>query len=367
MSDLHDALVGEAARREPQHAPPFAHVLRAHRARTQRRAIAGAAAAVVVLGAGTAVVLYETGSTKTSTLIGEQPTSSPDAITTPAAGSSPTPSPASDVTTVPVCDAGALAAVATGGGRISNGFNGTDIELTNTGDTRCLVPERISSLAVADATETHDLPIEPTASDHGGPQVLAPGGIAAFTADSEALHGSGSCLREAPTALQSPKRLLFQLPGQPAGSAILVALPDDKRFTIECWPVVVSRMRVPDHPLSGSAPNVLWPATGDTPAAGACGGGANGYATVETNPDVPLPRCLIVTARERLRVVNTSNRFGQPGRPVLVTFAGFAPRRLAVGEATVFDRPFGEYLATGVHTVHLSLFRGSGTEVWLKG
>jgi hypothetical protein len=320
---------------------------------------------VVVLGAGTAVVLDEIGATQASTLIGDQPTSSPAPITSPAASSRPTPSPASVVTTVPVCVPGALAAVATGGGRISNGFNGTDIELTNTGDTRCLVPERISALAVADAPETHDLPIEPTASDHGGPQVLAPGGIAAFTADSEALHGSGNC-QEAPAALQSPKRLLFQLPGQPAGSAILVGLPDDKRFTIECWPVVISRMRVPDHPLSGTAPSLLWPADGDTPAAGACGG-ADGYATVETNPDVPLPRCLIVTARQKLRVVNTSNRFGEPGRSVLVTFAGFAPRRLAVGEATVFDRPFGEYLAKGVHTVHLSLFRGSGTEVWLKG
>jgi hypothetical protein len=110
-----------------------------------------------------------------------------------------------------------------------------------------------------------------------------------------------------------------------------------------------------------------WKAVGTTPAAGVCGAGNGFLATLETNPDTPLPRCLVVSPRERLRVVNTSARFGQKGQDVTVTFAGFAPRRLGSGEATIFETPVGAYLEPGVHDLHISLYRGSGGgEVWLK-
>jgi hypothetical protein len=287
---------------------------------------------------------------------------------TPSAATSPAPTAAD----TPICDPADLATVATGGGVESNGFTGADIEMTNTGEHTCRLPDLISSLAVADTPQTHNLPIEQTKTDHGGPQTLVPGEVAAFGIASVRLHGSGNCPRPAPTAFASPTRLQFQFPGQPPGSADLVSLPDGKRFTIDCWPVVVSRLRKPDGglngtALSGSAPSVLWPADGATPVAGACGASVGPYATVETNPDTPMPRCQEITGRQRLRVVNASDRFGQPGRPIFVTFAGYRTRRLAVGQATIFDRPARSYLEPGVHDLHLSLYPGSGgAEIWLK-
>lgn len=115
------------------------------------------------------------------------------------------------------------------------------------------------------------------------------------------------------------------------------------------------------------ASTALQPASHDMPAAGACGTGNGILATVETNPDVPMPRCVIVRPTERLRVVNTSNRFGEPGRPVVVEFAGFSPRQLEPGESTVFGTPLGACLGPGVHDARLSLYNGSGgAEIWLK-
>lgn len=84
------------------------------------------------------------------------------------------------------------------------------------------------------------------------------------------------------------------------------------------------------------------------------------------NPDTSTPRCLTVRAAQRLRVVNRSDHFGQHGRTVTVTFADFPPRTLRVGDATIFDRPFGEYLAPGVHFVHISLYAGGGGEVLFR-
>jgi hypothetical protein len=111
----------------------------------------------------------------------------------------------------------------------------------------------------------------------------------------------------------------------------------------------------------------LWPADYDLPAAGVCGTDDGPIATVDANPDQPAPRCLIVRADQRLRVRNTTNNFKQPGQTITVQFAGYPARRLAVGEETLFDRPMGEYLAAGVHDVHLSVYQGSGGgEIWLK-
>jgi hypothetical protein len=107
------------------------------------------------------------------------------------------------------------------------------------------------------------------------------------------------------------------------------------------------------------------PAPSLQPAAGICEPAIGPLATMLANPDTSTPRCLTVRAAQRLRVVNTSDHFGQPGRTVTVTFANFPPRTLRVGDATIFDRPFGEYLAPGVHFVHISLYAGGGGEVLL--
>lgn len=104
-----------------------------------------------------------------------------------------------------------------------------------------------------------------------------------------------------------------------------------------------------------------------SPAAGVCGAADGALVTVVANPDTPAPRCLIVTANQRLRVVNGSNGFGQPGKPMTVRFAGFALRAVPVGETTLFDRRLGELIAPGVHYIRISLYPGAGgAEVWLK-
>jgi hypothetical protein len=89
--------------------------------------------------------------------------------------------------------------------------------------------------------------------------------------------------------------------------------------------------------------------------------------TIDINPDTPSPRCVVIRADQRLRVVNTSNTFGFTGKPITVTFADYPPRVIQIGQAATFDRPLGEHLATGVQEVHVSLYPGSfGAEVWLK-
>jgi hypothetical protein len=110
----------------------------------------------------------------------------------------------------------------------------------------------------------------------------------------------------------------------------------------------------------------LVPPDSDLPAAGICGSAPGGLAVVEANPDTPQPRCLVVRPDQRLEVVNASDRFRQPGSEITVTMPGFSPRTLAIGARTVFDRPFGAYLAPGVHQVRISLYPGSGADLWLK-
>jgi hypothetical protein len=46
-----------------------------------------------------------------------------------------------------------------------------------------------------------------------------------------------------------------------------------------------------------------------------------------------------------------------------ITFAG-ASATVADGGSQAFPRPFGEYLEPGVHVVAVSLYGGSGPEVW---
>ena len=103
------------------------------------------------------------------------------------------------------------------------------------------------------------------------------------------------------------------------------------------------------------------------PAAGICGTWAGTVVVIDANPDTPNPRCVVVRADQRLRVVNTTNAFGMTGKSITVTFANYPPRILVIGRGTLFDRPFGTYLAVGVHDVHISYYPGSGgAEVWMK-
>jgi hypothetical protein len=102
------------------------------------------------------------------------------------------------------------------------------------------------------------------------------------------------------------------------------------------------------------------------PGAGACSRTAGPVVTVSVNPDVPDPRCTEVRPDQHLRVVNTSDRFGQHGKTITVRWPSFASRTLPVGSSTVYARPLGSYLARGVHDLRLSIYAGGGAEIWLR-
>jgi hypothetical protein len=210
-------------------------VLSAARRRSLLRmtALGGTTAAAII--AGVAVFVAQQGS-GSGTLIGSTPAPQP---TQPLAA----------------CAVSSLRTAATGGGVISNGLTGATIMLTNTGKQPCHLPERITSLRSAKADA--DLPIEPTASDQGGPQDLAPGATVAFTIASVRVSGgSANCGQPAPTPLANPPVLAFTLPGT---GEITVSL-EAAVFTLGCWPIVTSRLFAAEPPSTASpAPHTTGP------------------------------------------------------------------------------------------------------------
>ena len=102
------------------------------------------------------------------------------------------------------------------------------------------------------------------------------------------------------------------------------------------------------------------------PAAGACPKQTAAQVRVQVDPDVPVPRCVVVTAGQDLMVVNNTNELHQAGKPVTITWADYAPRVLKIGASTSYAQPFGDYLMPGVHRLHVSLYGQSGAEIWLQ-
>lgn len=197
--------------------------------RRARRRLAGRVCAVggtaVVAAAAALFVVSNTGG-GTGTLAGASPTASP-------------------ATTLPGCQSGSLRALATGGGIVSNGFTGATITLTNIGSEPCRLAERITSLLAAKTGI--DLPIEPVATDQGGPQDLVVGRSAAFTVAS--LRDPRECARPAPAEAAAPPVLSFEV----AGSGPISVGLERGVFTLRCWPIVVSRMFVPPTEPSPAA------------------------------------------------------------------------------------------------------------------
>jgi hypothetical protein len=113
-------------------------------------------------------------------------------------------------------------------------------------------------------------------------------------------------------------------------------------------------------------PARLFPADSRRPASGMCEPSAGAIVTVRLDPDIPDPRCIVVSSSQRLRVVNSSAGYGRHGTTVTITFADLSPRVLNVRAATTFHRPLGQYLAPGVHDLQVSLYDGGGPEIWLK-
>ncbi len=108
------------------------------------------------------------------------------------------------------------------------------------------------------------------------------------------------------------------------------------------------------------------PDSSGEPAKG-CGPDPDASVTFTINPDGPFPAdCAIVGKDQRLRVVNATNAFNQPGAAITLDFAGLPPRTVRVGEATTYNMPFGSYLAPGQHQLQVSGYGDSVVIIWLK-
>lgn len=101
------------------------------------------------------------------------------------------------------------------------------------------------------------------------------------------------------------------------------------------------------------------PADSATPAAGACLPAEGGIVTVSLPPDVPVPRCVQVTASQRLRVVSRVDT-------AVTVHLGNEEVRVDPRESATIDRQFGEYLQDGVHRMRVDGYVPGGAEIWLR-
>ena len=93
------------------------------------------------------------------------------------------------------------------------------------------------------------------------------------------------------------------------------------------------------------------------PAAGICASFAGEIVKVTLYADVPDPRCSKVRPDQKLSVINETQKR-------LVVSIGSFTASLEPGAETLFDTPFGEYLAPGVHQLLVSPC--CGPEIWLE-
>jgi hypothetical protein len=99
--------------------------------------------------------------------------------------------------------------------------------------------------------------------------------------------------------------------------------------------------------VEATPPPVREPSDGDTPSGGICPGPVEGdTATIVLGGDVPQPRCIQVTAGQRLRVENVRVN------TVTVVF-GLFKTDIPPHEARILDLPFGEYLEPGMHGLEM--------------
>ena len=93
------------------------------------------------------------------------------------------------------------------------------------------------------------------------------------------------------------------------------------------------------------------------PAAGICAEFEGEIVTMTINPDIPDPRCIKIEPAQKLAVVNHRMETLQ------VRIGPFETTILPEGQH-LFDLPFGDYLAPGVH--HLDVFPCCGGELVLS-
>jgi peptidoglycan hydrolase-like protein with peptidoglycan-binding domain len=108
---------------------------------------------------------------------------------------------------------------------------------------------------------------------------------------------------------------------------------------------------------SGSRSAALAPAETAAPAAGICDTAAGSLVVITLGSDAPSARCTVVAGDQRLRVVNGA-------LAVTVWLADFRVD-LDPDEQWTIAAPFGNYLAPGIHTIHVSIYGGAGPQLWL--
>ena len=91
-----------------------------------------------------------------------------------------------------------------------------------------------------------------------------------------------------------------------------------------------------------SVPPILATPAAQSPAAGICAEFEGETVTVTINPDIPDPRCVSIRPDQKLVVIN------HRGETIRVKIGHFEAS-LPNGGEHLFNLPFGQYLASGVH------------------
>jgi len=156
--------------------------------------------------------------------------------------------------------------------------------------------------------------------------------------------------------------------GYPLTEEFTERLADGNTYTVQYF----ERARFEWHPENPSDYQVLLgqlgrqrytpkaePPVPQTPAAGVCPMAAGAEATVRVHRDTPSPRCQQVQSGQHLRIINMTD---QPVRARLAQI----DVTIAPGAEWADGRPFGTYLAPGVHSLALSAYAGGGAELWVQ-
>jgi len=156
--------------------------------------------------------------------------------------------------------------------------------------------------------------------------------------------------------------------GYPLTEELVERLADGNAYTVQYF----ERARFEWHPENPPDYQVLLgqlgrlrytpkaePPVPQTPAAGICPETVGEVATVRVHSDTPSPRCQQVQSGQHLRIINMTD---QPARARLAQI----DVTIAPGDEWADDRPFGAYLAPGVHSLALSAYAGGGAELWLQ-
>ncbi len=114
----------------------------------------------------------------------------------------------------------------------------------------------------------------------------------------------------------------------------------------------------PTHSISATVQaNRLATPVSQQPAAGICGAAEGDIVTIRINPDVPDPRCVIITSDQRLKVINNRDE-------IIQISLGVFEAEIDPGDESLAPLTFGAYLATGVHLIEVSPC--CGASLWLQ-